>query len=189
MCLSLCTTEEFLQLNIRKSQLQCSGCALLLPACLADPASTLPVLAAVLTCLTCLGTWTSWCAVEGYFHTVFGNPSFELQRITKPHCLRVLLIGGEVGRTTNLSSHKVAEDIIALPPISVYIRRQLWCAVSAKQWWCLFSCAYSKSVSGKSMGRALPKLPGSPQGACTGLLSDRSEGLVCRMALEQILQS
>lgn len=163
---------------------QCSGCALLLPACLADPLSSLPVLAAVLTCLTCLGTWTSWCSVEGYFHIIFGNPPCEQQRITKPHCLCGLLVAGE-----NLSRHRLAEDIIVLPPISVCIRRQLWCAVPAKQLWCLFSCSYYKSASGKGRGRALPNLPRSPRGTCTGLLSVRSDGLVCRMALEQILPS
>lgn len=133
MCLSLCTTEEFLHLNIKKSHLQCSRCALLLPACLADPSFSLPVLAAILTCLTCLGTWTPWCSVEGYFHIIFGNPPRELQRITKPCCLHCLLVAGEVGRAMHLSSHRVAKDIIVLPPIAVYIRRQLWWAVPAKQ--------------------------------------------------------
>lgn len=188
MCLSLCTTEEFLHLNIKKSHLQCSRCALLLPACLADPLSSLPVLVAVFTCLTCLGTWTSWCSEEGYFHIIFGNPPCELQRITKPGCPRCLLVAEEVGRAMHLSSHRVAKDVIVLPPISVYIGRQLWCAVPVKQLWCLFSCPYYESASGKGMGRAPPKLPGSPRSSCTRLLSERSEGLVCRMALEHIIR-
>lgn len=120
-------------------------------------------------------------------HSLWQSSLWAAKDYKAPLCC--LLVAGEVGRATHLSSHRVAKDIIVLPPISVYIRRRLWCAVPVKQLWCLFSCPYSKSASGKGMGRAHTKLPASPQGTCTGLLYERSEGLVCRMVLEQILQS